>query len=185
MPIASSATPVERATTARSAFSAVRSRITWLRAAEAGLLLVTLGLRLWGLNQNGFGIDYYSAAVRSLEEWIAERRRWARLYAELLADAPVTLPEEPALGRHVYHLYAVRSARRDDLQNDLQSRGIATIVHYPTPVHRQPAYVGLGYDEGSFPEAERACAEVLSLPLYPELCEAEVRRIAEVVRSVR
>jgi len=135
-------------------------------------------------------LDELQAAIlrvklRHLEEWIAERRRWARLYAELLADAPVTLPAEAALGRHVYHLYAVRSARRDDLQNYLQSRGIATIVHYPTPVHRQPAYVGLGYDEGSFPEAERACAEVLSLPLYPELCEAEVRRIAEVVRSVR
>ena len=58
-------------------------------------------------------------------------------------------------------------------------------MHYPTPVHRQPAYVRLGYDEGSLPEAERACAEVLSLPLYPELTEAEIRRIAEVVRSAR
>ena len=135
-------------------------------------------------------LDELQAAIlrvklRHLEEWIAERRRWARLYAELLADAPVTLPAEAALSRHVYHLYVVRSARRDDLQNYLQSRGIATIVHYPTPVHRQPAYVALGYDEGSLPEAERACAEVLSLPLYPELSEAEVRRIAEAVRSAR
>jgi len=68
MPIASSATPVERATAARFVFSAVRSRITWLRAAEAGLLLITLGLRPWGLDQNGFGIDYYSAAVRSMTQ---------------------------------------------------------------------------------------------------------------------
>ena len=68
MPIASSATPVERAPAARFVFSAVRSRITWLRAVEAGLLLVTLGLRLWGLDQNGFGIDYYSAAVRSMTQ---------------------------------------------------------------------------------------------------------------------
>ena len=135
-------------------------------------------------------LDELQAAIlrvklRHLEEWIAERRRWARLYAELLADAPVTLPTEPARGRHVYHLYVVRSRRRDDLQNYLQSRGIATIVHYPTPVHRQPAYVALGYDEGGLPEAEHACGEVLSLPLYPELSEAEVRRVAEVVRSAR
>jgi dTDP-4-amino-4,6-dideoxygalactose transaminase len=121
--------------------------------------------------------------LRHLEEWIAERRRRAALYTELLGDAPLTLPAEPALGRHAYHLYVVRSARRDALQHHLQSRGIGTIVHYPTPVHLQPAYAALGYGDGSFPEAEPACAEVLSLPLYPELTEAEVRRIAEAVRS--
>jgi dTDP-4-amino-4,6-dideoxygalactose transaminase len=121
--------------------------------------------------------------LRHLDGWLAERRRWALLYAELLADAAVTLPSEPALGRHAYHLYVVRASDRDALRHHLQRRGIGTIVHYPTPVHRQPAYEALGYGDGSFPEAERACAEVLSLPLYPELTEAEVRCIAEAVRS--
>ncbi len=68
MPIASSATPVEPARAVRSVLSAVRSRITWLRAAEAALLIITLGLRVWGLDQNGFGIEYYSAAVRSMTQ---------------------------------------------------------------------------------------------------------------------
>ena len=88
-------------------------------------------------------------------------------------------------GRHAYHLYVVRSPRRDLLQCHLQRHGIATIVHYPTPVHRQLAYLALGHADGSFPEAERACAEVLSLPLYPELTEAELRRVADAVRSAR
>lgn len=141
--------------------------------------------RVHGFNSR---LDELHAAIlrvklRHLEEWIGERRRWAALYADLLADAPVTLPVEPTLGRHGYHLYVVRSARRDALQRHLQSRGIGTIVHYPTPVHRQPAYAALGDGDGSLPEAERACTEVLSLPLYPELTEAEVRRVADSVRS--
>jgi len=141
--------------------------------------------RVHGFNSR---LDQLHAAIlrvklRHLEEWIGERRRWAALYADLLADAPVTLPVEPTLGRYGYHLYVVRSARRDALQRHLQSRGVGTIVHYPTPVHRQPAYAALGDGDGSFPEAERACTEVLSLPLYPELTEAEVRRVADAVRS--
>ena len=123
--------------------------------------------------------------LRHLEEWIRERRQRAALYTELLAAEPIALPLEPPGERHGYHLYVVRSPHRDALQSHLQSRGIATIVHYPTPVHRQPAYLALGHAGGSFPEAERACAEVLSLPLYPELTEAEVRRVAEAVRSAR
>jgi dTDP-4-amino-4,6-dideoxygalactose transaminase len=141
--------------------------------------------RLDGFNSR---LDEVHAAIlrvklRHLEEWIADRRRWAALYADLLAGAPVTLPVEPALARHGYHLYVVRSLRRDVLLRHLQSRGIGTSVHYPTPVHLQPAYAALGYSEGSFPEAERACKEVLSLPLYPELTEDEVRCVAAAVRA--
>jgi len=71
--------------------------------------------------------------------------------------------------RHVYHVYAVRTDRRELLRDALAAGGIATNVHYPIPVHLQEAYADLGYGPGSFPHAERAAAEVLSLPMYPEL----------------
>jgi dTDP-4-amino-4,6-dideoxygalactose transaminase len=87
--------------------------------------------------------------------------------------------------RHGYHLYVVRSPRRDALQQHLRAQGIATSVHYPVPVHRQPAYQHLGYAEGDFPCAERACREVLSLPLYPELTEDELRHVAAAVSAFR
>jgi dTDP-4-amino-4,6-dideoxygalactose transaminase len=77
----------------------------------------------------------------------------------------------------------VRSRARDRLRRHLQAQGIGTSVHYATPVHLQPAYAPLGYAAGSFPESERAGAEVLSLPLYPELSDAEVHRVADAVRS--
>jgi dTDP-4-amino-4,6-dideoxygalactose transaminase len=96
----------------------------------------------------------------------------------------VARPAEPGSGEdHVYHLYVVRSARRDALQAYLRQRGIGTDVHYPLPAHLQPVYRGLGYREGDFPASERLAREVLSLPLYPELTRAEVEGIAAAVRS--
>jgi dTDP-4-amino-4,6-dideoxygalactose transaminase len=86
-------------------------------------------------------------------------------------------------GRHVYHLYVVRSARRDELQAFLKERGIGTLIHYPVPVHLQPAYRGRLGDSGSLPETERAAREILSLPLFPELTEAEVRQVTEAIRA--
>ena len=95
----------------------------------------------------------------------------------------MTRPVEVGPARHAYHLYVIRSPRRDALQQHLRERGIGTSIHYPVPAHRQPAYHHLGYTEGRFPCAERACREVLSLPLYPELTEDELRYVATAVNT--
>ena len=143
--------------------------------------------RVVGVNSR---LDELQAAMlrvklRHLDGWVAARRRLAALYDQLLAGAPVTRPVEMDPARHGYHLYVVRSPRRDALQQHLRAQGIATSVHYPVPVHRQPAYQHLGYAEGDFPCAERACREVLSLPLYPELTEDELRHVAAAVSAFR
>ena len=85
--------------------------------------------------------------------------------------------------RHVYHLYVVRTERRDALLEHLKAAEVMAGIHYPIPLHRQPAYVALGYGEVSLPHTERAAAEVLSLPIYPELPDAALRYVADTVRA--
>jgi dTDP-4-amino-4,6-dideoxygalactose transaminase len=136
-------------------------------------------------------LDELQAAIlrvklRHLEAGNARRRRLAAVYGEALGGLEgLTLPTETAWGHHVYHLFVVRvgGGRRDDLQAFLRRREIGTQIHYPVPVHRQPAYLDLGYGEGSLPETERAAREILSLPLYPELPEGDVWRVAEAIRE--
>ncbi|MGB3618074.1 MAG: DegT/DnrJ/EryC1/StrS family aminotransferase [Catalinimonas sp.] len=123
--------------------------------------------------------------LRHLAEWTAERRRLASLYDEHLRDVPhlqhPPRPREPDTA-HVWHLYVVRHPRRDALQAALRTAEIGTLIHYPTPVHLQPAYEGLRHRRGDLPNAERWSDEALSLPLYPGLSEQDVARVAEVVR---
>ncbi|HTG16905.1 MAG TPA: DegT/DnrJ/EryC1/StrS family aminotransferase, partial [Blastocatellia bacterium] len=85
--------------------------------------------------------------------------------------------------RHVYHLYVVRTPHRDDLLSYLKSHGVDAGIHYPIPVHKQTAYTKQGYSNVRLPASERAAAEVLSLPLYPELTEAQIHHVAEAVRE--
>lgn len=135
-------------------------------------------------------LDELQAAIlrvklRALDADNARRRHLASLYDELLADSPVSTPQAMPYGQHVYHLYVVRSpsGRRDELQAFLRERGIGTLVHYPVPIHLQPAYRGRLGDVGTLPETERAAREILSLPMFPELTEAEVHQVAEAVRA--
>ena len=121
--------------------------------------------------------------LRHLEAWTETRRRHARLYDVLLSQSAVEPPKAMPHARHVYHVYAVRSRDRDALQSYLQTRGIQTGIHYPIPVHLQKAYADLGYRKGDFPHSERAAAEVLSLPMYPELSSTSIEQVAEAVRS--
>ena len=130
-------------------------------------------------------LDGIQAAVlrvklRKLESWNAARRRFAALYNELLAPcARIALPLLPEGA--VVHLYTIRHPERDRLCEHLGKEGIAAAVHYPVPLHRQPAYARLGLGEGGFPESERASREVLSLPLYPEMGEEAVRHVASKI----
>ena len=121
------------------------------------------------------------AKLPQLDAWTEDRRVRAARYDELLRSLPVRLPAEADGARHCYHLYAIRHTLRDALQRHLKDAGIGTLLHYPLPIHRQPAYRHLGYEEGAFPVAEGACGEVLSLPLYPELPMVSVERVAEAI----
>jgi dTDP-4-amino-4,6-dideoxygalactose transaminase/acetyltransferase-like isoleucine patch superfamily enzyme len=107
--------------------------------------------------------------LRHLEMWTEARRSHAARYNNILKDTDIGIPSEQPFNRHVYHIYAVRVAQRDLIQSALTAGGVQTGIHYPVPVHLQPAYADLGYRTGDFPNSEAAAGEVLSLPMFPEM----------------
>ena len=119
--------------------------------------------------------------LRHLDEWNARRRLLANLYFELLSGAGLVLPFPPEDAVHVFHQFVIRHPRRDELRKHLKERGIYTLVHYPIPIHLQPAYADLALSPGSLPNTEQAAREVLSLPLYPELREDQVERVCRAI----
>ena len=119
--------------------------------------------------------------LRHLEEWNQQRRGHAANYDRLLQRLPeIVTPRLAGWGEHVFHQYTIRVPQRDAAQRALAEQGITTGVYYPVPLHLQPAYASLAYKPGSLPESEGAAAEVLSLPIYPELSHDQ---IAQVVRA--
>jgi dTDP-4-amino-4,6-dideoxygalactose transaminase len=118
-----------------------------------------------------------------LETENARRGALAARYTTALTDSGLTLPTCREGAEHVYHQYVVRSPQRDALQAHLRARGIGTLVHYPRAVHQQSAYEGRVPIAGSLSHSERAAAEVLSLPIYPELTDEQVDSVAEACRS--
>jgi len=122
--------------------------------------------------------------LRRLDEWNARRARVARRYLGELEGVPdLALPSAPADAEHVWHLFVVRHPERDALREHLERAGVGTLIHYPLPPHRQPAYAALSLPEGSLPVAERMAREVLSLPLGPHLSDAEVDHVVAAVSS--
>ena len=117
-----------------------------------------------------------------IDQWTEGRRSVAAHYDRLLADSRCQSPASPPYSRHVYHVYAVRVADRDKVQEALQSAGIGTSIHYPIPVHRQKAYADLGYGLGDLPVSEAAADQFLSLPIYAEL---QPDRVAQVVMELK
>jgi dTDP-4-amino-4,6-dideoxygalactose transaminase len=134
-------------------------------------------------------LDALQAAVlrvklRHLEGWNAERRERAAAYTRVLEGTPgIVLPRERPGARSVWHLYTIRAADRDGLKARLEAEGVSTAVHYPRPIHLQPAMAAAGGRPGDLPFSERLSREVLCLPLYPELPLGEVGRIAGIVRA--
>jgi dTDP-3-amino-3,4,6-trideoxy-alpha-D-glucose transaminase len=133
-------------------------------------------------------LDTLQAAIlevklRHLPAWNQRRRdAGAALHAGLV-DSAVIPPAPPAVdGDHVYHLFVIRSDRRDELRTHLDARGIASAIHYPTPIHLQPAYAALGLGRGDLPVAERLAGENCSLPIFPAI---EDQQIAEIVAAVK
>ncbi len=139
----------------------------------------------------GFGerIDALHAAILSaklphLEAWTEARRSHARFYNELLAGSDLVMPIESPEVRHVYHLYVIRTQRRGAVLDHLKQKGIGAGIHYPVPLHRQPAYLKQGYGDISLPITEQVAQEIVSLPMYPELTAEQLTYVAEAVKEV-
>jgi len=139
---------------------------------------VGFNYRMEGLQGAVLGVK-----LKHLAQWQAGRRRVAARYAELLADTPLRLPQQADYAESAWHLYTVRHARRDELKKFLDENGVGNAVHYPMPLHLQKCYANLGYKPGDFPAAERASREVLSLPMFAELTDAQLERVAAVVKD--
>jgi dTDP-4-amino-4,6-dideoxygalactose transaminase len=122
--------------------------------------------------------------LRHLESWTEARRRAAAHYDRLLSGSGVPTPEAMPYARHVYHVYAIRTGQRQAWQDALSARGIQNNIHYPIPVHLLPAFADLGYKAGEFPHSERAANEVLSLPMFPELTEAQCEEVCRAVKEL-
>jgi dTDP-4-amino-4,6-dideoxygalactose transaminase len=140
-------------------------------------------------DQVGYGhrIDTLQAAVLRaklpfLAQWTEARRRLAARYDELLTNSGVTLPHVAPEANPVWHLYVIRVPERDRLLKELEAKGIGAGVHYPVPLHLQPAYAHLGYGAGALPVTEAVAATCLSLPLYPEMSDAQQDQVVEAVR---
>jgi dTDP-4-amino-4,6-dideoxygalactose transaminase len=125
-----------------------------------------------------------SVKLRHLADWTRLRQEAARRYHALFSDAHgVIFPHEPESSRAVYHLYVIRVRDREGLQKHLSEAKIDTGIHYPVPLHVQKAYANNGYKLGDFPVAERVAAEIVSLPMYPQLTENQQRRVVEKVKE--
>ena len=123
--------------------------------------------------------------LRHLSSWNEARRESAQRYQELFgwADGEVVLPHEPTWSKAVYHLYVVRVQNRDGLQKHLAEAGVGTGIHYPVPLHLQRAYGELQHAEGDFPVTERVAPEIVSLPMFPGLGDAQQRRVVEEIQK--
>jgi dTDP-4-amino-4,6-dideoxygalactose transaminase len=135
-------------------------------------------------------LDEIQAAIlriklRRLDAWNARRREIAKQYEGHLKDSGVVTPEIPGGGRHVFYAYAIRvpDGKRDALRAHLAERGIGTQIHYPVPIHLQEASQFLGYRKGDLPETEKLADEQLSIPIYAEMTDAMVDRVASEIRA--
>ena len=142
---------------------------------------------LLGINSR---LDALQAAIlrvklQYLDNWTAGRRRNAETYRDLFSEHHLTeqvaLPCVPVASFHVYNQFSIRAPRRDELQEYLRDREIPTEVYYPSPLHLEPAFAYLGHSIGDFPNAEAACREVLSLPIYPELTLDQQRAVVATI----
>jgi len=144
--------------------------------------VIGYNFRLEGIQGAVLGVK-----LKHLDAWNALRRAHAARYREMLGPleeaGALSLPREAAYAEHVYHLFVVQSAARDSMQRYLAGAGVATGIHYPVPAHLQPAYAPLGRREGDFPESERQARRVLSLPMFAELTERQLRYVVHAVED--
>jgi dTDP-4-amino-4,6-dideoxygalactose transaminase len=138
----------------------------------------------WNCRMDGLQAAVLSVKLKHLPAWTEARRRHAKQYDQLLEGIPgIISPHEASYAQHVYHLYAIRNSKRDELMTALGDKGIATGIHYPVPLHLTGAYQHLGYKEGSFPVSERIARELVSLPMFPELAQEQVEYVVAGIKE--
>jgi len=143
------------------------------------------GMIGWNARMDGIQGAILSVKLKHLESWNDARRKNAHLYSELLSHSNgLITPYESENGRHVYHIYAVRTKDRDTFINKLAEKEIYCGIHYPVPLHLQDAYTTLGVGKGSFPVSEQCTGEFVSLPMFPELTEAQIEYVAETFNDL-
>jgi len=138
----------------------------------------------YNYRMEGFQGAVLRVKLKHLELWNARRKQIAALYRTLLRGARVEIPPDDPRDERVYHLFVVYVERRDAVHAALTARGVQTAIHYPCPIHLQPAFATLGYAPGRFPHAERACARVLSMPFFPEMTDDQVRYAAQQLAEI-
>lgn len=159
-----------------------------------------LAERLFSLRNHGSRVRYYhdevglnsrldeiQAAILNvkfahIDEYNEKRKKNAALYGKYLSHSSIIIPHESADGTHVYHQYTIRIKDRDAVKMRLDAANVSSMIYYPVPLHLQAAYKGLGMKPGSLPVAEQAAKEVLSLPMYPELTEEQIRSVSEALK---
>jgi dTDP-4-amino-4,6-dideoxygalactose transaminase len=138
----------------------------------------------YNYRMHGFQGAVLRVKLRRLYAWTAKRQEIAREYRRLLAGARLELLSDAPTDESVYHQFVIYVSNRNAVVAQLAARGIETVVHYPTPVHLQPAYSSLGFPPGTFPRAERACERVIGLPIHPGLKPEQVAYVATAVREI-
>lgn len=138
----------------------------------------------WNCRMDGIQAAVLRIKLRHLAGNNQLRRDHAQRYDESLSGlGDVVIPTAAPYGQHIYHIYSIRLQERDEMMRLLEASGIGCGIHYPVPIHLQEAYQELGYATGAFPVAERTCAEFLSLPMFPELTEAQLATVSETLRK--
>lgn len=142
--------------------------------------------KMEGINSrlDGLQASLLSAKLRHIDDWTTRRRAAAAAYDELLAGiGDVRTPKVREQAKHVFHLYVIKTAHRDELRDYLGSQGVQTGIHYPTPVPLLEAYSGVVTDTSSFPNALRDSSEILSLPMFPELSSSQISYVADQIKA--
>ena len=135
----------------------------------------------FNFRMDGFQGTVLNVKLKYLDGWTLRRQEFANLYRCYLVGSGVRLPKDNSTDQVAYHLFVVWTRHRDRIREELARRGVQTAVHYPRPVHLQGAYAHLGYSTGSLPHTETACAEAISMPLFPEMSETQVRYAAHAL----
>jgi len=165
--------------TARDARHAERLRMLRHHGSRQTYLHEVLG---WNSRLDEIQAAILRIKLRHLDRFNAARAEVAAIYREALAGAPLALPADSRRGRHVWHQFTVRSERRDAMRAALEAAGIASMIYYPVPLHRQPLYAA-DCEGRAYPATDEAARTVLSLPIFPHLGAARARRVAEAVRA--
>ena len=137
----------------------------------------------WNARMDGIQGAVLNVKLKHLDKWNLARRKNAQLYTKLLADIKgVVVPTESDYAKHVYHIYCIRIDNRDLLIKTLAEKNIYCGIHYPVPLHLQDAYKSLGYKKGNFPVAEKCTEQIVSLPMFAELSDAQIEKVAAEVK---